>query len=81
MLLPTPSAIEVIESEPCVFLCVCVSALSQPNRLTYDLNFWYGSLTYSVSQSITKKGLLGKRTVQFGKRVRYVNTQAFLFPV
>ncbi len=26
-----------------------------------------------LSQSISKKGLLGKRTVQFGKRGRYVN--------
>ena len=32
-----------------------------------------------VSQSITKKGLFGKRTVQFGKRRRYVNAQAFSY--
>ncbi len=29
-----------------------------------------------VSQYIAKKGLLGKRTGQFGKRGRYVNAQA-----
>ncbi len=45
-----------------VFPSVCVSALSHPNHLTYDLNFW------CIPQYITKNGLLGKRTVQFGKR-------------
>ncbi len=36
-LLPPVSAVEVIESEPCVCLSVCLWALSRPNRLTYDL--------------------------------------------
>ncbi len=45
--LPPASAVEVIESESCFCVCVCVSvcvsALSQPNRLTYDLEFSYES--------------------------------------
>ena len=35
--LPPASSVEVIESDPCV--CVCVSALSRPNHLTYDLDY------------------------------------------
>ncbi len=27
----------------CVCVSVCLSALSRLNRLTYDLDFWYGS--------------------------------------
>ncbi len=41
-LLPPASAVEVIESDGVRF-CVCVYALSRLNRLTYDLDFWYGS--------------------------------------
>ncbi len=42
--LPPASAVEVIESEPSsrLSVCVCVSALSRPNRLTYDLAFGMG---------------------------------------
>ncbi len=70
-LLPPASAVEVIESQPfvCVCLCVCLSALSRLNRLTYDLDiapFCLLCICVCVSQFITKKGLLGKRTVQWG---------------
>ncbi len=68
-LLPHASAVEVIESEPsfCLCVCVCVSTLTAK---PFDL---------CVSQSITKKGLLGKRSVQFGKCGRYMTAQAFSF--
>ena len=33
-----------------------------------------------VSQSIKKERILGERTVQFGKRERYMNAQAFSLP-
>ncbi len=45
--LPLESAVKVIESVLsvllCVCLCFCLWALSRPNRLTYDPEFWYGS--------------------------------------
>ena len=50
-----------------VFLSVCLFALSQPNRFTYDLDFWYGTYVFMcVSQSSIRKGLWGIRDVQWG---------------
>ncbi len=45
--LPSVSAVAVIESEQSLRLCVsvCLRAFSQLNRLTYDHDFWYGTLT------------------------------------
>ncbi len=48
-------------------LCLCVSRSCEPDRVTYDLDFFW-------SQSIIK-GFLGKRTI--GERGRCLNTQAF----
>ena len=61
--LPPTSAVKVIESErerECV--CECVWALSLPNHLTYDLDFWYESWQYDLLTS--QNGFLGKRTMK-----------------
>ena len=42
----------------------------------YDVT-WHHTMNLCVSLNPWKKGLLHKRTVQYGKRGRYVNAQAF----
>ena len=54
-LLPPASAVDVIESEP----WVCVSALSRPNRLTYE--FVCASIT-STADAGGKKDFWGEGT-------------------
>ena len=68
--LPPASAVEVIESEPCV--CVCVSVcLSVCTLLPKPFNLWSQSWRH-----ITNFGAKGLENVRRG---RYVNAQAFSF--
>ncbi len=62
---------------PSVRLCVCVSALSQPNHLTYDLDFvCYVCVCVCVHHA---KRTIRQKDCAYGERGRYVNTQAFSF--
>ncbi len=80
-------------SRECLYVCVCQHHLTYDLDFWYDLlsgaimpsgevTLWHHGITWiCVCLSIynKKKGLLGKRSVQFGKGGRYVNAQAFWF--